>query len=229
MEQKLIDILGYRFKDDNLLKQALTHPSASVRSKKKRSQSVHFERLEFLGDRVLGLVMALRLYSKYPDMPEGELAQRLAYFVSRDTCKRVGEKIGLEPFIKYSMGDFQSQRSTLLGNTVEAVIGAMYLDEGLEPCTQFIDEAWAEILNQPFMRHAKTLVQEWSQKRNKSVPQYSLVSQTGADHSPTFVYKVFVPPKFEAIGSGDNRREAEEDAAQNFIKLYIKSSSCPLE
>lgn len=216
MEHTLNNILEYIFKDENLLKYALTHTSASP--KKRRDD--HFERLEFLGDRVLGLVIANFLYHKYPHEDEGVLAQYQAVLVSRDTCREVAEKIGLAQFIKYNATDYQSKNTTLLANAMEALLGAIFLDGGIEPSTHFILKHWKTNLAKTQRKDSKMTVQEWAQKKYNIVPQYTLVEQSGADHSPFFTYKLFVPPHFETIGTGNNRKQAEQDAAQKFMVLY---------
>ncbi|USO02355.1 MAG: ribonuclease III [Alphaproteobacteria bacterium] len=218
MEKKLYDILGYTFKDPTLLKMALTHPSALP----KKHRNYEFERLEFLGDRVLGLIIAEFVYSQYPDEREGVLARYQSVLVSRDICKKIGENIGLLPFIKYSLKDYQSKNTALIANTIEAVLGAIFLDGNLNPCKQFIYKHWKTDLIQEQSKDPKTLVQEWAQKTYNIVPTYTLLEKAGSEHSPIFTYQLQVEPDFESVGKGYNRKQAEQDAAQNFIEKYQK-------
>ena len=199
-----------------LLEKALTHTSMFAQKK----HSYDFERLEFLGDRVLGLVIATYLYQQYPHEKEGVLARYQAVLVSRDTCKKIGESIGLLNFIQYNATDYQSKNTALLANAIEALLGAMYLDGGIEPCQNFIYKHWSKDLLQTQQKDPKTVVQEWAQKKYNLLPEYTLIEQSGTAHSPTFHYKIFIPPKYDASGMGNNRKQAEQNAAQNFIQKY---------
>ena len=212
----LASILGYTFQDKKLLDKALTHPSALAQKK----HNYDFERLEFLGDRVLGLIIANYLYQQYPKEKEGVLARYQAVLVSRDTCRKIGENIGLIEFIKYNVTDYQSKNTALIANAMEAILGAMFLDGGMEPCEKFIYKHWSKDLIQKQQKDAKTIVQEWAQKKYNIVPEYILVERSGTAHSPTFQYKIAIPPNYEAIGIGNNRKQAEQDAAQKFIEKY---------
>jgi len=218
LEKKLTEILGYSFKNKKFLEMALTHPSAL--SKKKRNYE--FERLEFLGDRVLGLIIADFVFHQYPNEKEGVLARYQSVLVSRDICRKIGENIDLPKFVHYSINDYQSKNTTLIANAIESIIGAMFLDGGLEPCKNFIYTHWSKDLIQEQQKDAKTIVQEWAQKKYNLVPEYTLVEKSGTDHSPIFKYKIFVEPHFESFGIGHNKKQAEQDAASNFIKKYAK-------
>lgn len=206
--------LDHRFNDPALLRRALTHASADSHASN--------ERLEFLGDRVLGLVIAERLHGLYPDEPEGLLTRRLHALVRWETCARVGEEIGLWPHLvlaKSEQTDTAARaRGTILGSTIEAVIAALYLDGGLASARAFIERHWLPLLDTiaTEQRDAKTRLQEWSQGHGRGesgAPVYTLVMREGPDHAPRFVIEVRVEGHPPALGKGASKREAEQAAA----------------
>jgi ribonuclease-3 len=206
--------LDHRFADPVLLRRALTHASADSHDSN--------ERLEFLGDRVLGLVIAERLHRLYPHEPEGMLTRRLHALVRWETCARVGEEIGLWPHLvlvkSEQAGNAARARGTILGSAVEALIAALYLDGGLAVARGFIERHWLPLLDQiaTDRRDAKTRLQEWSQGHGRGesgAPVYNLVSREGPDHAPRFVIEVRVEGHPPARGGGASKREAEQAAA----------------
>jgi ribonuclease-3 len=210
----LEDRLGHRFNDPALLRRALTHASADNRESN--------ERLEFLGDRVLGLVIAQALHQRYPDEPEGMLTRRLHALVRWETCARVGEAIDLWPHLVLTRSELANQggraRGTILGSAVEALIAALHLDGGMDAAAAFIEKHWLPLLDTiaTDQRDAKTRLQEWSQGRGRGesgAPAYSLVGREGPDHAPRFVVQVAVPGHEPAQGAGASKREAEQAAA----------------
>lgn len=208
--------IGYRFKKLNLLESALTH--SSVRSKGKL-----FERLEFLGDRVLGLVIADLLYHKFSAETEGDLAKRLAVLVCRDACIKIADTLDLRQFFQV-VGNEIGPNSAMLADAVEAFIGAIYLDGGMAPCQHFIKKYWDELLNGDLTppKDAKTSLQEWAQSQGKKIPTYALISTEGPDHGPTFVVSVHVEGLREANGKGASKRQAEQKAAQTLLEMIQK-------
>jgi ribonuclease-3 len=204
-------IIGYTFKTPTLLEKALSHPSATPRNK-------DFERFEFLGDRVLGLTMAATLLELFPTEPEGHLAKRQAVLVSRESCQTVAGLIQLETHIKAvcDSGVHESNMMAILADAVEALLGAMYLDGGLDVCNTFIRRFWADLFHNSKEppKDAKSTLQEWLQKRGKPTPVYTPTDVTGPAHNPTFECEVQLDglPLFK--GTGRNRRMAEQDAAK---------------
>ena len=206
--------LGHAFKDEALLRRALTHASAD--------HAVSNERLEFLGDRVLGLVIAQKMHELYPGEPEGMLTRRLHALVRWETCARVGEAIGLWPQLiltkSETANDGGRARGAIVGSAVEALIAALYLDGGMAVAARFIETHWLPLLDSiaTEQRDAKTRLQEWSQgsgRGEKGAPRYALVSRDGPDHAPHFVVEVTVEGQEPARGQGSSKREAEQAAA----------------
>jgi ribonuclease III len=207
--------IGYHLKDHELLQQALTHGSKSKKAK-------NYERLEFLGDRVLGLVIAEALYSKHAKEPEGKLAARHSALVRGEICAAVGRAMGLDEFI--ILGDSERRSGlqhsvTVLGDAAEALIGAVYLEAGLTPARSLILKFWTDFIDKPdtATKDAKTFVQEWVLSRALPLPRYELVSQDGPDHKPHFVIDIMVDQFPAARGEGANKRAAEMHAAMSFI------------
>ena len=209
--------LGYVFKDGDLLKRALTHSSAdTVRSN---------ERLEFLGDRVLGLVAAEKLHALYPDDAEGALALKFNALARQDACVRAAEAAGLADHIilaKSELGSGGRGKPAILGCACEAVIAALYLDGGLEAARAFIEKYWAESFASLShdMRDPKTALQEWAQAR-KNGPQYRQVGREGPDHAPRFKVEVSVKGLDPETGEGGSKREAEQDAARKMLDKIV--------
>ncbi len=210
----LEDRLGHRFSDPALLRRALTHASVDSRDSN--------ERLEFLGDRVLGLVIAERLHVLYPQEAEGPLTRRLHALVRWETCARVGEAVGLWPDLVLTKSELANDggraRGTILGSAIEALIAALYLDGGLDVARAFIERHWLPLLDEiaTDRRDAKTRLQEWSQacgRGESGAPVYALVARDGPDHAPHFVMEVKIAGHPPARGEGSSKREAEQAAA----------------
>jgi ribonuclease-3 len=206
--------LRHAFTDKALLRRALTHASAD--------SAVSNERLEFLGDRVLGLVIAEKLHQLYPAEPEGMLTRRLHALVRWETCARVGENLDLWSQLVLTKSETANDggraRGAIVGSAVEALIAALYLDGGLEAARAFIEAQWLPLLDTiaTEQRDAKTRLQEWSQsggRGEKGAPAYALVSRDGPDHAPHFVVSVTVTGHEPATGEGSSKREAEQAAA----------------
>ena len=213
---ELEERLGHTFKDKTLLKRALTHASADA----DRSN----ERLEFLGDRVLGLVAAEKLHALYPGDSEGALALKFNALARREACARAAEAAGLgTPLVlaNSEAGSGGRAKSAILAGACEAIIAALYLDGGLEVARRFIDFYWADAfaeLNHD-MRDPKTALQEWAQGKEgkRGAPVYRLVKREGPDHAPRFVVEVSVRGEAPQTGEGGSKREAEQDAARKML------------
>lgn len=211
------------FKDKTLLVRALTHASAStVRSN---------ERLEFLGDRVLGLVIADRLHNLFPDDPEGVLALKLNALVRRDACAAAASAAGLADHVVLAHSEAASggrRKSAILAGVCEAVIAALYLDGGYETARAFIERYWENAFAQlsSDMRDAKTALQEWAQsRRSRAAPVYREVGREGPDHAPRFVVEVEVKGEGTAVGEGTSKREAEQSAARAMLDKLARPAS----
>jgi len=208
--EALAELLGHRFARPELLDQALTHPSATAKKT--------YERLEFLGDRVLGLVIADMVYRAYPAEAEGDLAKRFAALARREALARVAESISLGSHLRVSRGEEeQGGRSShsLLADACEAVIGALYLDGGLGAAQAFVERWWRPLLDQQAEppQDAKTALQEWAQGQGLPLPHYRLCSSAGPAHDPVFEIEVSLPGREPARAQGRSRRSAEAAAA----------------
>ena len=218
--------LGYEFRDVGLLEQALTHPS--VVSGRTKRRFTEYERLEFLGDRVLGLVMAEVLYQHFPNDPEGDLAKRHVALVRREALARVATLIHLGDYLTLSVGEDGAGgrlNPGLLADACEAVIGALFVDGGFEVAKTFVRTHWipllAELSAPP--KDAKTRLQEWAQAQGLGLPQYKVTGQQGLAHNPVFVVEVRVNgPVAVASGTGSSKRMAEQAAAAAYMEA-VKS------
>ena len=211
--------LGWRFRDPDLLERALTHASAGEGAR----DAVDNERLEFLGDRVLGLVVAERLIAASPDASEGDMAPRLNLLVSRAACARVGRRIGLGPALRLSGAESKSggrDKDSILAGACEAVIAAVYQDGGLDAARTMIETLWAEEfadLNAPRPKDVKTRLQEWAQGRGRPLPTYRVTARSGPEHAPRFTVEVSVQGVDAASGQGASRQAAEKAAADALL------------
>jgi ribonuclease III len=209
--------LGHVFKDQSLLERALTHASANT--------ACSNERLEFLGDRVLGLVIAENLHRLYPGDPEGLLALKLNALVKRDACAVAASEAGLADHVILAASEAASggrRKAAILAGVCEAVIAALYLDGGYDVARAFIERYWAQAFTQlgHDMRDSKTMLQEWAQSRNpgpRDAPVYRLVGREGPDHAPRFIVEVSVTGHGAETGEGNSKREAEQAAAQAML------------
>lgn len=213
--------IPYTFQDETLLEKALTHPS-STRSNKKSD----FERLEFLGDRVLGLLIAQMVYERYPLEKEGDLAKRFAALVCREACLEVARNMCLSDHLKASLGDI-SPHSVILADAVEALIGALYLDGGLEAAAAFINVYWPALLEKDIRppKDAKTALQEMAQAKGLgSIPIYKVLDHSGPAHTPTFTVYASVQGLGDATGTGASKRQAEQMAAKALLEKLNKGN-----
>jgi ribonuclease III len=203
------DLLGHEPNDLPLFERALTHSSATRDS---------YERLEFLGDRVIGLVMARWLYERFPNEPEGKLSRRYNELVARPTCGEIGRELGLPALIrlgKQARDDGANWSDNVVGDVVEAVVGALLLDGGLNAADQFVRRAWAAYVESQGRAptHPKSALQELAAAKNLAAPEYELERKSGAHHAPRFTVRVSVKGLGEATGEGLSKQEAETAAA----------------
>ena len=220
------EISGITFKNKDLLRLAFTH--RSYLNENRGTETSHNERLEFLGDAVLELMVTEHLFEKYPDSNEGDLTAYRASLVNAITLSEAAQKIQVNDFLLLSKGetkDTGKARQYILANTMEAIIGAIYLDSGLRACHDVIQGLWGEkihVLKEPPI-DAKTGLQEWAQARKKPVPKYEIVKREGPDHAPFFHISVTVEGYDPQIGAGSSRRIAEKDAAKKLLN-YLEEN-----
>jgi ribonuclease III len=208
--------LGHRFSDPQLLRLALSHASVGA---------VSNERLEFLGDRVLGLIVAEKLFAENPHEDEGGLAVRLNALVRRDACAKAARAAGIANYIIMANSEVESggrEKGAILAGACEAVIAALYLDGGLNPAKHFVIQYWADAFASSGLElpDAKTALQEWAQSGilpDKPQPKYRLTHRTGPDHAPSFTVEVELPGHEPEWGEGTTKREAEQAAARRML------------
>jgi len=206
--------LGHRPADLGPFERALTHSSHGEEN---------YERLEFLGDRVLGLVIAQWLIETWPDEPEGKLSHRLNALVAREVCAGVARDLDLVPRLrlgKQAVDDGAFQSDNVLGDVTEALIGALYLEGGMAAAARFIRAAWAERIDRLSAppRHPKALLQEWTAAKKRRPPEYRIVETSGPDHARRFTVAVSVRGVGEATGAGSSKQEAETAAAEALLE-----------
>lgn len=209
--------IGHVFARPEILAQALIHRSAAG------GDVVSYERLEFLGDRVLGLTIAEMLFSRFPKEAEGALAGRHTALVRAEALARVADTIGLGRYLVMARGEEEVGGRTnggLLADACEAVIGALYLDGGLEVAKAFINRHWEGMMEEDLTppKDAKTALQEWAQRRALPLPKYETVAAEGPDHSPRFTICVTVEGQPPATATGASKRAAAQAAAQALLE-----------
>lgn len=210
--------LGHRFADISLLEQALTHVSHEG-----GGAGRSYQRLEFLGDRVLGLAIADMLFAQFPQAPEGQLSRALADLVRKETCAAVAEAIGIGANLRMGKGERKSglaRKTAVLGDACEAVLGAVYVDAGFVVADGVVRRLWAERL--PDMQSAgadpKTMLQEWAHTKGLAEPRYVETGRSGPDHAPVFQVTATLDGLAPSEGQGRSKRLAERAAAEAMLK-----------
>ena len=218
MEKKIKElekIIKYNFKKFSLLKKALTHKSFD--------NNYNNEKLEFLGDRVLGLVISEKLLEKYPDEKEGIIDKKFANLVNKKTCLLIAKKINLKKFILLGSSNKKLGRSAdkISSDCLEAIVGAIYLDGGLKTVEKFIFNFWEEYLLKSSITliDSKTKLQEFSLKKFKELPKYIFFKKTGPQHRPLFKTEVQIPNSKKIIGIGSSIKNAQQNAAAKLLKI----------
>lgn len=212
--QSFSDRLGYAFSDIGLLQDALMHPSLELERRN--------ERLEFLGDRVLGLVLAQWLLQAFPAEAEGPLARRLAYLGSGDLCAKIMDRLDLLSALNSLSSKSLALTPRIAGNCCEALIAAIYLDGGMDAANRFIKMHWQEFLAEAEPIDAKTLLQEYLAKRKAASPVYQIIDRAGPTHAPTFDVEVSVDGIGRASAQGPSRRQAEQEAAKKWLSDFAE-------
>ncbi len=217
--ERLAARLGHRFADPGLLRQALTHPSALGQP---GAAAQSYERLEFLGDRVIALLVAELLLERFPREAEGALAQRLAELVRRDSLAALALELDLGAALRLAKGEDsggERDNPALLSDACEAVAGALYLDGGLAAARRLLVPLLVPLLERALEppQDAKTALQEWAQGRGLPLPDYRETGRSGPDHEPLFTIEVSLPGQAGEIGEGRSKRQAEQAAAARLL------------
>ena len=211
--------INYKFKNINLLKEALIHSSHLSNHSQKNIKN--YERLEFLGDRVLGLVLAEYFFKLFPDANEGFLNNYLQRYANQNTLAEYAKKINLSNFIKFQKGDSLEFNKSVLSDVVESLIGSIYLDSNLNNAKKFIINQIIKqdsIQSEP-IKHPKSMLQEYCLNKYKSLPNYTMINKSGTDHQPTFTVAVSVDNVDEVISEGSSLKNAEETAALKLLNV----------
>lgn len=217
----LVERLGHDFNSPDLLCQALTHPSHASEPRES------YERLEFLGDRVLGILVSEMLFKQFPLEPEGALSRRFSALVRRETLADIARNLDLGRALRLAKPERLAEEHdnpAILADACEAVIGALYLDAGLDAARHFVEPLWRPLLEseQKPPQDAKTALQEWVQARNRALPDYRELAREGPDHEPMFTVRVSVEGAAPAVGRGRSKRLAEQEAAEGLLKRLRK-------
>jgi ribonuclease III len=230
--EELRHIIGYEFARHELLEEALTHASALVPERRRRRRPIpvkrDFERLEFLGDRVLGLVVADYLWRRFEGEPEGDLTRRHTHLVRREALVRVAATIGLGRHLVLSRAEATARTASnpgILADACEALIAAIYLDGGFEAASAFVRRFWEPLIDEMEEppRDPKTALQEWVQARGLALPAYELVATSGPDHAPLFTVRANVAGGDPATATAASKRSAETKAAAMLLdRLAVK-------
>ena len=211
--------IGYRFKDGELLERSLTHISAIAGGSRTNS----YQRLEFLGDHVLGLIISDMLFRAFPKADEGELSRRLADLVRREACADVARAIELGTALRLGASEANAggrMRTAILADVCEALVGAVYLDGGYDAAAKLVEKLWGDRMRAPVrpLRDPKTILQEWAQARGLPTPTYREIERTGPHHDPEFRVAVDLASREPAEGLGRSKRTAEQAAAAAMLK-----------
>tara|TARA_B100001121_G_scaffold296225_1_gene301380 strand:- start:110 stop:775 length:666 start_codon:yes stop_codon:yes gene_type:complete len=211
----LEQILKYNFKDKSILHKALTHKSYNTNKNN--------EKLEFLGDRVLGLIISKKLLEKYPSEKEGIIDKKFANLVNKRTCIIIAKKLNLKKYLYLGASHKNLERSAdkILSDSLEAIVGAIYLDGGLKSSEKFILNFWETYINESVVTQidSKTKLQEYSLKKFKKLPKYTFFKKTGPQHKPLFKTEVEITGSKKVIGEGTSKKNAQQNAAAKLIKF----------
>ena len=208
-------LIDYNFKNKDLLHQALTHKSFN--------NNVNNEKLEFLGDRVLGLIISKKLLDKFPYEKEGIIDKKFANLVNKKTCIKIAKKLNIKKFIYLGASHKNLERSVdkIISDCLEALVGAIYLDGGLKSSEKFIYNFWNTYLDKSVVTliDSKTKLQEYSLKKFKKLPKYTFFKKSGPQHNPIFKTEVEIPESKKIIGVGSSKKNAQQNAAEKLIKI----------
>ena len=205
--------INYKFNNQSLLIEALTHSSSSI------SSSPNYERLEFLGDRVLGLILAEYFFKLFPEVNEGCLNDYYQKYANQDFLAECAQNLNISDFIQTQKGDNLYNNKSILSDVVESLIGAIYIDSNINECRDFIEKKILNMVSKssPPLRHSKSLLQELCLKKYKELPKYSMINKSGPDHNPVFTVSVSINEDNVKLGKGSSLRIAEEIAASKLL------------
>ena len=205
--------INYKFNNQSLLIEALTHSSSSI------SSSPNYERLEFLGDRVLGLILAEYFFKLFPEVNEGCLNDYYQKYANQDFLAECAQNLNISDFIQTQKGDNLYNNKSILSDVIESLIGAIYIDSNINECRDFIEKKILNMVSKssPPLRHSKSLLQELCLKKYKELPKYSMINKSGPDHNPVFTVSVSINEDNVKLGEGSSLRIAEEIAASKLL------------
>tara|TARA_B100000575_G_scaffold212956_1_gene173751 strand:- start:531 stop:1196 length:666 start_codon:yes stop_codon:yes gene_type:complete len=213
--KELEGILQYTFKNKDLLHKSLTHKSYDNNNNN--------EKLEFLGDRVLGLIISKELLEKYPEEKEGIIDKKFSNLVNKKTCALIAKKLNIRRFLYLGSSHKSLERSAekIVSDCLEALVGAIYLDGGLRPAEKFILNFWESYINKSVVTliDSKTKLQEYSLKKFKKLPKYTFFKKSGPQHKPIFKTEVEIPESKKILGVGSSKKNAQQNAAAKLIKI----------
>tara|TARA_Y100000996_G_C22439069_1_gene609016 strand:- start:272 stop:967 length:696 start_codon:yes stop_codon:yes gene_type:complete len=216
-------ILKYKFKDEKILVNCITHPSFDKEPKLKNNQKINeFERLEFLGDRVLGLIISSLIYQKFPEYDEGSLTKKFSYLVQKEFLYKIARELQLDLYLRFKNKNLNERRSkSILSDSVESIIGGIFIDGGFNKVFSFVKRIWMPYLDieESNKTDPKTRLQEISQKKFKNLPQYKLLSKKGPPHSPIFTISLKALNLKAIKSSAGSIRDAEKIAAEKILDL----------
>ncbi|MEX0583490.1 MAG: ribonuclease III [Sneathiella sp.] len=220
--EELPALVGHEFKDISLLEAAVTH-SSLIKGKGRKAAQEDYDRLEFLGDRVLGLIISEELFRRFENAEAGQLSRRYNAQVRRETLAEIGVEMGLQDYIRMAADLVAAggrDNPAILSDVMESVIAAIYLDGGIKAARKFIKSKWWPRFDHKdaSQKDAKSALQEWLAKMGRPLPLYSVIEETGPDHDRHFKVMVDVPDYTPAIGSGSSKRAAEQKAAARMLK-----------
>ena len=211
----LENILNYNFKDKVLLQKALTHKSYD--------NSINNEKLEFLGDRVLGLIISSKLLEKYPNEKEGIIDKKFANLVNKSTCVEIAKKLNIKKFLYLgaSHSNFKKTEEKIISDCLEALVGAIYLDGGFKASEDFVLDRWGLYIEKSVITKidSKTKLQEYTLKKFKILPKYTFFKKKGPQHKPIFTTEVEIPNSKKIIGKGTSKKNAQQNAAKKLIEI----------
>jgi len=213
--KEIEQIINYNFKDKSLLHRALTHKSYN--------NDINNEKLEFLGDRVLGLAISKELLKKYPNEKEGIIDKKFANLVNKKTCAEIARKLNIKKFLYLGPSHKRMDKfaDKIEGDCLEAIVGAIYLDGGIKFSEKFILKCWKTYIEKSIITlvDSKTKLQEYSLKKFKKLPKYTFFKSTGPQHKPIFKTEVQIPNSKKITGTGSSKKNAQQNAAEKLIKI----------
>ena len=212
-------ILDYKFKDIKLLNEALTH--SSIKSNNKKKRIFNYERLEFLGDRILGFIVSDLIFKKFPDFQEGDLSILFQKYTNTKFLSNVAISLNLNKFVVVQKGDALEKKDSIMSDLIESIIAAIYIDSNLDKAKFFIENKILNISNIKNVvdKHPKSLLQEYSLRIYRKIPVYNVEEKSGPDHDPQFKVKVIINSHIRAFGEGSSIQKAQEEAAKNLLKI----------